>query len=83
VRGPEALAPRVGAAPEEADDAAAQLEAVLAGKGPPGVTAMTVATAALWRWAAGQTAAPDAYEDCAAALADGRAAEVLAASRTC
>lgn len=83
VRGPEALAPRSTVAPEETDDAAGQLEAVLRGHGPPGVTAMTVATAALWRWAAGQTAAPDSHDECAAALADGRAAEVLAASRTC
>jgi anthranilate phosphoribosyltransferase len=83
VRGPEALAPRVATAPEETDDAAGQLEAVLRGHGPPGVTAMTVATAALWRWAAGQTAAPDSHQECAAAVTDGRAAAVLAASRTC
>jgi anthranilate phosphoribosyltransferase len=83
VRGPQALPPRAAVAPEETEDAAAQLEAVLGGRGAPGVTAMTVATAALWRWAAGQTDGPDGYEACLAALTDGRAAAVLAASRTC
>jgi anthranilate phosphoribosyltransferase len=84
VRGPEALVPLVSAAPEPSDDPAGQLAAVLAGRGPPGVTAMTVATAALWRWAAGESDDPaGAQAECAAALVDGRAAAVLAASRTC
>jgi anthranilate phosphoribosyltransferase len=89
VRGPEALPPRADAAPELAPGAAelaSQAEAVLAGSGPPGVTAMTVATAALWRWVAGQAGTPGDPANlsaCSEALASGAAAAALAASRLC
>jgi anthranilate phosphoribosyltransferase len=93
-RGPEPLpplqtAPGSHVAPEEAVDAAvlaAQTEAVLAGSGPAGVTAMTVATAALWRWVAGACDDPQdprVVSECYDALTSGAAARVLAEARLC
>jgi anthranilate phosphoribosyltransferase len=89
VVGPEPFAPTAEAAPEDAPDAASLAEllgAVLAGRGPAGVLAMTVATASLWRWVAGQIddpLAPDSLDACRSALAGGRAQELMRAARLC
>jgi len=83
-RAPVPFAPTSATAPEEAIDGAAlaaQTEAVLAGSGPPGVTAMTIATAALWRWVAGQVDEPTDLVPCQGALAAGAAATILRAAR--
>jgi anthranilate phosphoribosyltransferase len=89
VSGPEPFAPPGSAAPEPvatAEALAAQAAAVLAGTGPEGVVTMTVATAALWRWVAGQVADPrdqGVLSECYEALRSGAAAAVHARARLC
>lgn len=76
---PESL-PGAGIPLETAESPAALaelLEAVIAGRGPPGVTRAAVATAKLILWAAGIEAGAGA-DGAEAALASGRAARVLA-----